>query len=226
MRMHFLLAADLKKTFYTEGAFYHLDLDGESYKCRGLARISRRETKSEIADALFVLVNPGSCQPEYEDYQFPNYNNDISKIPFAQAKPDPTQYQIMRLMERRGWNMIYIINLSDLRSGNIEEFRMNLNNFEKKHNDSHSIFSGERKWTINSHLSLKTKVIAGWGTNSFISKRASHALSVLKELSKIHGLPHNTTPLYYHPFPMIKASCIKWLDDICEILDREDKDYE
>ena len=138
--MSFLLAADLKERFYTEGAFYHMELNGEGYACRGLAKINRRGIETDIADALFVLVNPGSCQPEDEDYQFPCYSDDLKQIPLVKAKSDPTQYQIMRLMERRGWNMIYIINLSDLRAGNIDEFKMILNNFEGNLNDSHSIF--------------------------------------------------------------------------------------
>lgn len=66
--------------------------------------------------------------------------------------------------------------------------------------------------------------------NNDISKipfvQAKYALSVLDMLGKVHGLRHNTASLYYHPFPMIKASCIKWLDDICEIFEREDKDDE
>ena len=121
--MSFLLAADLKERFYTEGAFYHMELNGEGYACRGLAKIIRRGIETDIADALFVLVNPGSCQPLDENYHFPHYNDNLKQNPFVQANSDPTQYQIMRLMERRRWNMIYIINLSDLRAGNISNFK-------------------------------------------------------------------------------------------------------
>lgn len=221
--MSFLIAGDLKERFYTEGAFYQMELNGEGYACRGLARISRRGIETDVADALFVLVNPGSCQPTDEDYHFPNYNTDHSKIPFVQAKSDATQYQIMRLMERRGWNMIYIINLSDLRAGKIADFRDHLTLFEAQDNDSHSIFSSKRIDELALLLSEKTRIIAGWGTQPFMKDKMLLALTVLPEFGKVTGLPHKTNPYYYHPFPMVQHKCIKWVDDMCEVLEEEDR---
>jgi hypothetical protein len=221
--MSFLLAADLKERFYTEGTFYHMELNGKGYTCRGLAKISRRGMVTDVSDALFILVNPGSCQPTDEDYHFPNYNNNISEIPFVQANSDPTQYQIMRLMERMGWNMIYIINLSDLRAGNIAEFRDHLTLFEAQDNNSHSIFSRNRIDEVAMLLSEKTKIIAGWGTQSFMKEKMLHAISVLPEFGNVSGLPHNTNPYYYHPFPMVQHKCIKWLDDMCKVLEEADR---
>lgn len=215
----FLLAADLKGIFHTEGAFYHTELNGESYACRGLAKISRRGVETDVADALFVMVNPGSCKPTDEDYLFPKYNKNLSEIPFVQANSDATQYQIMRLMERRGWNMIYIIKLSDLKAGNIEEFKAHLSLFEAQGNDSHSIFSGGRISEIVMLLAEKTRIIAGWGTQTFMKKRMVHALSVLTDSREVSGLPHKTNPYYYHPFPMVQHKYIKWLDNMCEVLD-------
>ena len=168
-------------------------------------------------------MNPGSCQPTDEAYEFPYYNADLSKIPLIQAKPDPTQYQIMRLMERMKWNMIYIVNLSDLCAGNIDEFKRHLNDFETSRDDSHSIFSSSREGTIKSLVSERTKVIAGWGTKSFIKEKASYALSLISKHGKVYGLPHKAVPYYYHPYPMVQHKCIKWLDDMCEALKEEGK---
>lgn len=217
--MSFLLKADLNRKFCTEGAFYYLKLNEVKHICRGLAKISRRGVESDTADALFVLVNPGSCKPEDETYEFPAFNEDLKQVPFVQAQTDPTQYQIMRLMERMKWNMVYIINLSDLRAGNMDEFRKLSNYFESNSDNRHNIFSSNRKGILTSLLSKKTKIIAGWGKNTIIKERAKIALDVLEKLSEVHGIPYEKRPYYKHPFPMLQQKCIKWLDDIQQTLE-------
>ncbi|MFZ3580395.1 DUF1643 domain-containing protein [Virgibacillus sp. DJP39] len=219
--MSFTPALELRKRFYTEGAFYQLDLSGLSYICRGLAKVSRKGVTTVEADALFVLLNPGSCRPADSDYQLPTFNNQLDRIPLVQAETDPTQYQIMRLMDRMQWNMVYIINLSDLRAGSVKDFKASLDNFESHQNETHSIFSLDRKENIHSLLSKETKLIAGWGINPLIKNRACHALTYLTEIG-VHGLPHVEHPFYYHPYPMIKEKCIKWLENISEKLAEED----
>lgn len=221
--MSFLPAADLKKKFHTEGAFYQTELNGESFTCRGLAKISRKGIETDVTDALFVMVNPGSCQPVNEAYQYPYFTGNLQEAPLVPAKSDPTQYQIMRLMERENWNIIYIINLSDLRAGNINDFKGYLKLFDAQNNNTHSIFSTERIDEIATLLSKNTKIIAGWGTQPFMKKKMQHALSVFSEYGKVFGLPHKTSPYYYHPYPMIQHKCIKWLDDMCVQLEGADR---
>jgi len=111
-------------------------------------------------------------------------------------------------MERMGWNMIYIINLSDLRAGKISEFQNQLSKFEAQKNDSHSIFSTNRLAEIAKLLSENTRILVGWGTQPFMRDKMSNALTKLSNLGKISGLPHKTKPYYYHPNPMIKVKCI------------------
>lgn len=222
--MAFLLREELLETFYTEGSFYEIDLNGMGYKCRGLAKITRKGTVTDDADALFVLVNPGSCQPKDENYAYPPYNKVLTKIPSVQAKSDPTQLQIMRLMERRNWNMAYIINLSDLQTGNFDDFKIKKKHFMDQSSDCHSIFSPNRVETIPSLLSEKTMIIAGWGKNTFIKKRASHALSILSGFRGVGGLPYPTVPYYKHPYPMLKKRCIGWLNDMEAVLNKDECD--
>jgi len=211
--MSFLSKVDLESIFYTEGSFYQLELNGESYTCRSLAKITRNNVKTIIVDALFVLVNPGSCQPIEKDYIYPAYDN-LKEIPFVRAASDQTQHQIMRLMERMGWNLTYIINLSDLQAGNIDDFRRKLKIFEANTNDIHSIFSDNRRKAIKILISENTHIIAGWGTKTFLRKKAYHALEVLSDLGEVRGLPHTIEPFYRHPFPMIKDKCMKWINDM------------
>lgn len=220
--MSFIPAAELKKTYFTEGAFYQRVVNGEVYTCRSLARVRRKNIDEERVDALFVMVNPGSCQPEDKNYQIPEYEGVLPEVQFVPAKSDPTQYQIMRLMECKGWNTVYIVNLSDLRAGNIDDFREQLKQFEFHKDDSHSIFSASRIIEFERLIESDMQVIVGWGVQPFMKSKMIEALTIISDLSKIYGLPHPIYPYYYHPFPMVQHKCIKWLDDICRNLERND----
>lgn len=212
-------AAELNAIFQTEGAFYSREANGEIYTCRSQARITRKGTVPAQADAVFVLVNPGSCQPENKSYKFPAYSSQYDEIPLVAAKTDPTQHQIMRLMERKKWDLVYIVNLSDLRAGNIDEFKELKKSFESDLNDSHSIFSIGRIRELEELIAEKTIIIRGWGTQPFMRSSMIHAMNILSGFDYNSGLPHKTRPYYYHPFPMVQHKCIKWLDDICEKLE-------
>ncbi|WP_239431135.1 hypothetical protein [Sporosarcina sp. ACRSL] len=111
----------MNKRFTMEGIFYRLDVGRVDYVCRGLAKIARKGEACEEADVLFVMVNPRSCKPTDDLYVYPPYQDELFEIPIVMAKQDPTQYQLMRLMERMKWNRLYIINLSDLRAGNLTD---------------------------------------------------------------------------------------------------------
>ena len=208
-------AAELNAVFQTEGAFYNRVIHDEVYSCRSQAKITRRDAIAEHVDAVCVLVNPGSCQPKSDTYVFPSYSNRFNEVPFVPAKTDPTQHQIMRLMERQAWNSVYIVNLSDLRAGKIDDFKESKNNFEASLNDSHSIFSSQRIQELKDLVDENTTVIAGWGAQAFMKTEMLHALEILSAFNPVQGLPHPTHPYYYHPFPMVQHKCIKWLDDIC-----------
>lgn len=216
--MAFQSGGVLDKKFYTVGAFYRIELEGESYTCRGLAKICRHGIETDVADALIVMVNPGSCKPTDREYSFPPYNGNLREIPMVAARSDQTQHQLMRLMECRGWNMIFIINLSDLRAGKISDFREKLKRFREKENDTHSIFSPGRIKQINSLLNEKTRVIVGWGVNSVKVEKMKEALSILIRERRIFGVPHQIHPYYLHPKPALIGKRIEWLENMNRIL--------
>ena len=59
-----------------------------------------------------------------------------------------------------------------------------------------------------------------WLGNKTIHKeKMLHALSVLSEFGEVCGLPHKKESFLSHPFPMVKDKCVKWLDDMCEVLE-------
>lgn len=212
-------ALELNQKYQTEGIFYQRELNGEQFICRSLAKIQRRGEGTDKADAIFVMVNPGSCQPKNNSYVYTKLTKVMSTIPLVEAKSDKTQEQIMRIMERQGWNTTYIVNLSDLRAGNIADFKTQQGKFEAQQDDSHSIFSDKRIPELKNHFAGNTIIIVGWGTQTFMKEKMKDALNVLAEQGDISGLPHKTHPYYYHPFPLVQHKCIKYIDDLCELLD-------
>ena len=219
--MDYLKANVLNQKFLTEGAFYRIELEGKSYHCRGLARICRRDSKADIANALVVMVNPGSSQPTDKEYVIPPYHENLMEIPMVEASSDQTQHQLMRLMEFRGWDMIYIINLSDLIEGNLASFQDALNAFRNNENHEHSIFSPNRREQINKLLSKNTKMIVGWGVQPIMKKEMYEALMILEEHGKVIGVRHQTPPYYLHPKPALIEDRIQWLVHMKKLLDSE-----
>lgn len=219
--MEFLSSDVLNQKFYTEGAFYHIEMNGKNYQCRGLARICRRNALAQTADAIVVMVNPGSSQPIDKDYVFPLSQDNIRKIPMVPARSDQTQHQLMRLMEFRGWNLIYIINLSDLRTGSLSEFHALLKEFTEQGNQEHSIFSAKRREQINTLRSNHTKIIVGWGVQEQMKAQMREAIEVLEAETKIYGIPHRTQPFYLHPKPALIEKQKDWLKKMNEMLDSD-----
>lgn len=139
-----------------------MEVDSASYKCRGLARIVRRNRDLDKADALIVMMNPGSCRPIDESYNYPMMD-DLFSIPMVRAVEDPTQYQLMRLMEKMEWDLIYMINLSDLASGNSNEFLSYKQIMDVAGRSDHSIFSEKRMQSLNAILAGPSRHIVAWG---------------------------------------------------------------
>lgn len=221
--MDYLKANVLNQIYLTEGAFYQIELEGKSYSCRVLARICKRGSNANIADALVVMVNPGSSQPTDQEYVIPPYNKNLMEIPMVEANSDQTQHQLMRLMEARGWDMIYIINLSDLIDGNLASFQEILKTFSTHENNEHSIFSPNRREQIKHLFSDDTIIIAGWGVQPFKKEEMQNALKFFEKYGKVFGLRHQTYPYYLHPKPALIEKQILWLENMNNLLDSENE---
>lgn len=222
--MDYLNANVLNQHYLTEGAFYQIELEGKSYHCRGLARITKRGSHADTADALVVMVNPGSSQPIDKKYVIPPYNENLMEIPMVEANSDQTQHQLMRLMESRGWEMIFIINLSDLIDGSLAGFQDALQVFRNHKNNKHSIFSGNRREQLNALISTNTKIIVGWGIQPIKKEEMYEALRILGEYGKIFGVSHQTSPYYLHPKPALIDNRKQWLVDMNNLLDEEEEE--
>lgn len=173
-------------------------------------------------EALIIMMNPGASYPSSTNYlphivQLNTLNEDVLNNVMITAEPDRAQCQIMRLMKLNNWERIRVINLSDIRTGNSDDFINKMKIFEEKHlTDVHSIFSDkrseERKLAFN--ISKDAPIILGWGIdNSLIILTSRYMRHIPME--KVKGVPAN---LYYHASPQKQEDKEKWLENIMRVL--------
>ncbi|MBU9720273.1 MULTISPECIES: hypothetical protein [Bacillaceae] len=201
--MEYLRKQELMDLFEVDGSFYKIKVGGQIFTCRSVAEVKRKNVSITEYDAIFILTNPGMCEPYFKDYKIPVLDPRLDAIPVTKANSDQTQEQLMRIMLLEEWNSVAIINLSDIKSGNMDVFRRNLKILDNLSYYSHSIFSGDRDEELRNILGKnKGPVIAGWGTNSCIKKLAMEALHH-KNIRSLIGLKYHKSPYYYHPKPML-----------------------
>jgi hypothetical protein len=213
--MELITKKELLKEFEVEASFYNVRTNDLVFECRSQARIKRKGTLKDEYDAVLVLCNPGSCKSSLSPQELDPRKD---KIPFGLAQSDQTQEQVMRLMELRRWDQVNMVNISDICSGNIDDFRFKLKNAKNALFTYHSIFSKERRNELLQVIELnKGPVIAGWGVKPFMKKEITQIL--LSDLFKeIKGWNHSTYPYYYHPNLRLSEKNKEWLITINEIL--------
>lgn len=157
----FTKGKELEKMFETEAAFYVLNTNGREQLCRRLAAIRRKGSDSVRADALFILQNPGQCRPV--DLAAPAaFTAGIpEEAQLVESKPDYTIHQLMRLMERRGWNLVQVINLTDLCAGDYADFKERQEFMRENGETRHSIFSPGRRIELEALVDAAGMIIAG-----------------------------------------------------------------
>lgn len=205
---------ELEEVFHTAAAFYKIESGENTLLCRSLANIHRMGVETEKVDALFVLLNPGKCLPIFEEEAIPILTRQQEELPLLKAYPDNTLYQLMRLMQRMDWDLVQIINLTDVRTEKFSEYKEMQSKMNVQCDNRHTVFGSDRQSELESLVTAGGTVIAGWGTKSSISDVADEAYKKLSELCTVNGIPYKNGALYYHPFPWIQEKCIMWLDDM------------
>jgi len=227
--MEYINAKDLKKEFLVYGNFYDLKLSsGQIIPCRNTLEIYNKKRSSspgidlfnDKPDALFIMMNPGSSKPQQDGYVPPGLScTELSKQLLGQsivkAKPDTTQYQLMRIMKAMNWDHVRVLNLSDIRE---TKSRLFIKQVQNLGNPIHSIFCSERKEELNKAFAMKNQshVICAWGTNKGLLKLANLCLKNIPNM-EIIGIAAEDN-LYYHPLPRLKRKQIEWLDKMMEYL--------
>lgn len=211
----FIPAQDLKARYRVLGHFYDLHLqEGEPQKCRSVLEISEKTSfEDKIADAIFVMMNPGSSRPT-EEKNTPGSINHISEQ-LVTTVADTTQYQVMRLMSHMKWRYARIINLSDLRDPNSGSFTQRYTRLEKEFDTKeHSIFSPERSKQLTNHLIRKPEapIICAWGVSDELNPLIERARAVLQFEKGVTGLAKSSEAWkYYHPLPSLHNKKEEWL---------------
>lgn len=197
----------IKEKFEVKGYFYNVD----KLKFRRYLEIKKIGTKKNKNDISIIMMNPGSSEPKNIDE---DKNSDFLDR-FVIAHPDPTQNQIMEVMENCGFEYAKIINLSDVRNGNSKLFYELLDKDLK--GKVHSIFSNED--CIKGYLNPNSAFLFAWGVNHKLKELSQNALNQIEKLFgkdlKIHGLKHSKNSVgYYHPFPRTKTAQDNWVINI------------
>ncbi len=222
--LDFIYAKELKKKFTVSGRFYDLKLSGKRYECRSHLEIRSLSTTQHLPDAVVVMMNPGSSEPLDKAYEPPEYDADTYlrarwELELVPTRPDNAQYQIMRLMLVRNWNMVRVLNLSDLRDGDSGSFG---NVFDQANltdpRNPHCITSERRRPELISSLNTCTGgvVVAAWGTKSQLDNSARSFLDCHPQAIGIE-LPR---PWYRYASPRQKRFKLDWLDEINKVIEK------
>ncbi|ABR48425.1 hypothetical protein Amet_2267 [Alkaliphilus metalliredigens QYMF] len=224
--MEFIGADELKQSYDVYASFYTLKaFDGTIFNCRNVAEIHHKGSRKPLtdngeADAVIIMMNPGKCEPKYSDSYIPTYiwqslSENLMSNKKILAKPDNAIYQIMRLMNKKDWLHVRVLNLSDIREPNGGKFKGMINSLKSKYS-MHSIFDVEREKERESYFCLKqdAPIILAWGTDKVLRPLANKAVLRLTSKNTV-GLKYSTSEnLYYYPSPPPKVGKIKWLSNI------------
>jgi hypothetical protein len=222
--VEYIPAQILKNEFVVAGSFYDLIRDGQIIPCRNVLEIYRFDYGSKQnhdgsmffgrPDAIFIMMNPGSSEPREPCYQTPqisseNLSEQLLKQRMVTAKPDTTQYQVMRLMEANRWDHVRILNLSDIREAKSAVFIKQIKNMDSS---IHSVFCPERRKELDLALNAKehTPIVCAWGINKGLLSLANLCQRIIPS-DRIAGLPCEEPNLYYHPLPSLVSRQKEWL---------------
>ncbi len=189
-------------SYHSSGCFYNV----QGYPFRSYLNIRKKGTHKRFPDLMVVLMNPGSSKPL-----------DQAFIPRTevQAKPDQTQYQIIRVMERCNKQYARILNLSDLLEPKSLVLHETLAKLKKK-KIVHSIFHPSRSEEFTKLFQKTAPVILGWGVHKNLEPLAKQALEIIPTDKRVGLLKESTDWGYYHPLPPSVFKQRVWVNEVSE----------
>ncbi|MBF0624049.1 MAG: hypothetical protein HQL82_04505 [Magnetococcales bacterium] len=224
-------AAGLRRRFAVFGHYYRCRLDDREWDCRSVLELVAPHRVPANADGLLglvpdlvaVMMNPGGSRPLDSGWEPPL----ISGFPLlpgvcrlVSARPDTTQYQIMRVLVARGWHHARVVNLSDLRQAKSPLFLQAAAQLEAQPGGRvHSLFSPERQKERNWLLPAgRTPIILGWGRSRGLMPLARQAMAALAGRALAGVFPPGEDCLCAHPSPQLQRLKEAWLEAILERL--------
>jgi hypothetical protein len=198
------LEGGMANKFEIVGHFYELS----SLKCRRYLNIKRVGSNLSQPDIMVVMMNPGSS--------YPLDCIDNNNVP-SEACPDPTQNQIMAVMNRADFDFARVLNLSDVRHPSSNEFYKFLNS-SSANSIPHSIFHQSRCKEFLTLFRQGVPVIYGWGVNSNLEKLARVAINRVSENNPIGIRKNGIEWAYYHPLPRVYTKQVEWVNTVSSLL--------
>lgn len=224
----FIPAKDLKRLYSVFGHFYSVQLGrGRHVKCRSVLEITTKDAEPGDAntisqrkpDAVCIMMNPGSSRPlEGDEDGIRIHPVEVDGMPMdlVPAKPDTTQYQLMRLMTYCGWSHVRVVNLSDLRCSKSSEFFQQYRKLEEQDRYiAHSIFAVQRKLELATKLARRRNapIIRAWGVHDKLAPLIERCVAGLPRSGAKHGLlKPGTLDRYLHPLPSLQKDKLLWVD--------------
>ena len=185
----------------------------QGYPFRSYLHIRRKPTrvdkilkgfrKAPTPDLMVVMMNPGSA--------LPLAGGDDGRAEAA-VRPDPTQYQIMKVMDAGKFRFARVLNLSDLRSPNSEDFLSSLGLLDQLH-IRHSIFGPGREQELERLYDHSVPVILAWGVDNRLVPLARRALTCMHNTVKLGQQKPGSDCMYYHALQRGRPSHI-WVDQV------------
>ena len=171
------------------------------------------------------MLNPGSSRPldnEYLETEILTTKIDqLNNVSLINAKPDTTQYQIMRVMNELQFSYADIINLYDIRE---PKSGLLFDNAKKgKLQTEASIFSDTRQSELSNYFKADTTVILAWGNAKPITEIEKNAIDKVSKLTKRVFTVRGNDNIICHPSPQNHNFKLKWLDNIYGQLKALDK---
>ncbi|WP_157760838.1 DUF1643 domain-containing protein [Hydrogenovibrio halophilus] len=176
-----------------------------------------------VADAVFVMMNPGSSRPVEKTNQLISSNQVAEMtVELVPTVPDRTQYQVMRVMHYKHWRYVRVINLSDLRDPQCGSFAQRYVQLEQESGTwVHSLFSAERSVQLKRNLSRKpgAPIILAWGVSEGLNPLIERATNALAEEQGVMGLAKpGQDNKYFHPLPPLQRQKEQWVAQMLELL--------
>ena len=171
------------------------DVKGYFYKknthpYRKLLDIKHITSNKSTPDLMVIMMNPGSSE------QKKGFSNKYDML--VPTIYDPTQNRIIDIMIEYNFEYARILNLSDFVDAESENLYKFLG--KNKNDDSHSIFSDNRRSELDSIFIHNIPIIKAWGVKPCLNPFADMALKYIKKNNKAFGLAHNKYDwAYYHP---------------------------
>jgi Protein of unknown function (DUF1643) len=196
------LGGDMADKFEITGYFYELS----GLKCRKYLNIKRVGSNLSHPDIMVVMMNPGSS--------YPIDGIDDNNAP-SETYPDPTQNQIMAVMNNTGFNFARVLNLSDARKSKCADFYDFLKN---ANTTAHSIFDQSRHEEFLTMFRRGVPVIYAWGVNAKLEMLAKKAIQRISEKNPIGSKKVGSEWGYYHPLPRNHTRQLEWVNNVTYLL--------